>query len=395
MVPPEKRLSPAISDATRLVHLGRDPEAQHGFVNAPIYRGSTVIFPSVESLTSYNREYTYGRRSTPTVSALASAITALEGGHRSWVAPSGLAAISAVLMAFVKAGDEILITDSVYAPTRRVAGRLLGRMGVTARFYDPAVGAGLAGLITDRTRLVLVESPGSQTFEIQDLPAIAGVCRAHGVWLAFDNTWATPLYHKPLSLGADVSIQAATKYTVGHADAMLGTITANERAAPHISQVHEDLGLCAGPEDCFLALRGLRTLGVRLARHQASALEIAHWLGARPEVARVLHPALPAHPGHELWKRDFTGSSGLFSIVLNPCAPKAVAAMLDGLALFGMGYSWGGYESLILPFDPAPQRTATTWPASGPALRLHIGLDDPADLIADLDAGFQRLAAAA
>lgn len=394
MVPPEKRLSQTVSDATRLVHLGRDPEAQHGFVNTPIYRGSTVIFPTVEELTNYNREYTYGRRGTPTVSALTSAITVLEGGHKSWVAPSGLAAITAVLMAFVEAGGDILITDSVYAPARRVAGRLLGRMGVTARFYDPAIGAGIAELITEKTRLVLAESPGSQTFEIQDLPAIASACRARGVWLAFDNTWATPLYHKPLGFGADISIQAATKYVVGHADAMLGIITANERAAPYIQRAHEDLGLCAGPEDCFLALRGLRTMGIRLARHQASALEIARWLEARPEVARVLHPALPAHPGHALWKRDFTGSSGLFSIILKPCPPNAVAAMLDGLALFGMGYSWGGYESLVVPFDPAPNRTATKWAGEGPALRLHIGLDDPADLMADLDAGFQRLATA-
>lgn len=395
MAPPEKRLSETVSDATRLVHLGRDPGAQHGFVNTPIYRGSTVIFPTVEDLTDHSKEYTYGRRGTPTVSALSSAITALEGGHKSWVAPSGLAAITAVLMAFVEAGDDMLITDSVYGPTRRVAGRLLGRMGVTARFYDPAIGAGIAELMTGKTRLVLVESPGSQTFEVQDLPAIASACKARDVWLAFDNTWATPLYHKPLGLGADVSIQAATKYTVGHADAMLGMITANERAAPHIQRAHEDLGLCAGPEDCFLALRGLRTMGVRLERHQASALEIARWLEVRPEVARVLHPALPAHPGHALWKRDFTGSSGLFSIILKPFAPKAVAAMLEGLALFGMGYSWGGYESLIVPFDPASNRTATKWAAEGPALRLHIGLDDPADLKADLEAGFRRLAAAA
>ena len=394
MAPPEKRLSETLSDATKLVLLGRDSQAQHGFVNAPIYRGSTVLFPTVEDLTSYSQEYTYGRRGTPTVSALTTAITALEGGHKSWVAPSGLAAVTAVLMAFVEAGDEILITDSVYAPARRVAGRLIGRMGVTIRFYDPAIGAGIAELITEKTRLVWVESPGSQTFEMQDLPAIAEACKARGVWLAFDNTWATPLYHKPMALGADVSIQAATKYTVGHADAMLGTITANARATPYIGRVHEDLGLTAGPEDCFLALRGLRTMGVRLARHQASAVEMAHWLDERPEVARVLHPALPTHPGHALWQRDFTGSSGLFSVILKPCAPKAVAAMLNGLALFGMGYSWGGYESLIIPFNPASDRTATKWPAEGPALRLHIGLEEPSDLKADLEAGFVRLAAA-
>ncbi len=387
----EERLGKKASDETLLVHLGRDPKAQHGFVNAPIYRGSTVLFPNYAELIAYDSEYTYGRRGTPTVSALCSAICELEGGHKSWAAPSGLAAVTAVLMAFVEAGDEILITDSVYQPARRVANRLLGKLGVRARYYDPCIGAGIAELLTDRVKLVIAESPGSQTFEIQDLPAIAQACRTRGVWLAFDNTWATPLYFKPLAHGADISIQAATKYVVGHADAMLGIVTANERAAPHFARVHEDLGLCAGPEDCYLALRGLRSMGVRLARHQASALEMAQWLEARPEVERVLHPALPSHPGQPIWKRDFSGSSGLFSIVLKPCSETALAAMLDGLALFGMGYSWGGYESLIVPFDPRPYRTATQWPEGGPALRLHIGLDDPTDLKADLEAGFKRL----
>jgi cystathionine beta-lyase len=387
----DERSGKPLSDETRLLHLGRDPQAQHGFVNTPIYRGSTVIFPTVEELLAYDREYTYGRRGTPTVAALTSAITALEGGHKSWVAPSGLAAVTLVLMAFAEAGGEILITDSVYQPVRRVANRLLARLGVEARYYDPAIGAGISELITGRTRLVIAESPGSQTFEMQDLPAIAEACRARNVWLAFDNTWATPLYFKPLTHGADVTIQAATKYVVGHADAMLGIVTANERAAPLIARAHEDLGLCAGPEDCFLALRGLRSMAVRLARHQASGIEIARWLETRPEVERVLHPALPSHPGHALWRRDFTGASGLFSAVLKPCPDKALAAMLDGLALFGMGYSWGGYESLVVPFDPRPNRTATAWTADGPALRFHIGLDDPEDLKADLAAGFERL----
>ncbi len=390
----EDRLGKTPSDETRLLHLGRDPQAQHGFVNTPIYRGSTVIFPTVESLTSYDREFTYGRRGTPTVASLCSAITALEGGHKTWVAPSGLAAITTVLTAFVSAGDEILVTDAAYHPTRRVSNRLLGRFGVTARYYDPAIGSGIADLLTDKTKLVIVEAPGSQTFEMQDLPAIAAACRARNIWVAVDNTWATPLYYKPLSLGADVSMHAATKYVVGHADAMLGLVTTNERAAPFIQQSHEDLGLCAGPEDCFLGLRGLRTMGVRLARHSASALDIAAWLEQRPEVERVLHPGLPSHPGHDLWKRDFKGSSGLFSIVLRPCSKAAIAAMLDNMALFGMGYSWGGYESLMVPFDPRSYRTATEWKADGQALRLHIGLDDPADLKADLEAGFRRLAAA-
>lgn len=388
----EERTGKKPSEATQLVHLGRDPKAQHGFVNTPIYRGSTVIFETVEDLTSYSKPYLYGRRGTPTVNALCSAITTLEGGERSWVAPSGLAAITMAVTAFAEAGSEILISDAAYQPTRRIATRLFSRFGVTARFYDPAIGAGIAELLTDKTRLVMTESPGSLTFDMQDLPAIASACRARDVFVAFDNTWATPLYFKPLAHGADIVIQAATKYICGHADAMLGIVTGNARAAPLLLKAHEDLGLCAGPEDCFMALRGLRTLGVRLARHQASALEMAEWLGGRPEVAQVLHPALPSHPGHEIWRRDFTGSSGLFSIVLKPCSQGAVAAMLDGLTLFGMGYSWGGFESLIVPFDPRPMRTVTQWTAEGPGLRLHIGLDDPADLKADLEAGFKRLA---
>ncbi len=383
-----------LADATRLVHLGREPEAQHGFVNTPIYRGSTVLFPTVADLADHSREYTYGRRGTPTTNALTEAIAALEGGQRAWIAPSGLAAITAVLLAYVEAGDHVLITDNVYFPARRVAGRLLKRMGVEVSYFDPLIGAGIAAHMTDRTRLVLAESPGSLTFEMQDIPAIAATARERGVLLAVDNTWATPLLCKPFALGADISIQAATKYIVGHADAMLGIITTNERAAPAMARMHEDLGLTAAPEDCFLALRGLRTLGVRLARHGASALEMAQWLATRPEVARVLHPALPGDPGHDIWRRDCSGASGLFSIVLKPHDEKAVATMLDGLELFGMGYSWGGYESLILPFDPAPSRTATKWQAEGPALRLHIGLEDVADLKADLAAGFDRLAAA-
>jgi cystathionine beta-lyase len=379
------------SDETKLLHLGRDPAAQHGFVNAPIYRGSTVIFPTLDALHRYDQSFTYGRRGTPTVRALETAIAVLEGGHRSWVAPSGLAAITAVLTAFTAAGDHVLVADTVYQPTRRVSDRLLSRFGVGISYYDPSIGAGIAELITEKTKLVIAESPGSQTFEVQDIPAIAAVCRDRGVWLAVDNTWATGLYHKPLALGADISIVAATKYIVGHADAMLGLVTATERAAPFIQRAHEDLGLCAGPEDCFLALRGLRTLAVRLERHRNSALEVAAWLAEQPQVARVLHPGLPGHPGHALWRRDFTGSSGLFSIVLHPVSKTALAAMLDNLALFGMGYSWGGYESLAIPFDATSYRTATKWAPEGPALRLHIGLDAPADLKLDLAQGLERL----
>ena len=382
-------------DETRLVHAGREPARQHGFVNTPIYRGSTVLFPSVAALEANDQDFTYGRLGTPTVKALEEAIAELEGGHRSLLTPSGLSAIATALLAFVSAGDEILVVDNVYRPARRFCDNVLKRLGVTITYYDPLIGAGIERLITKKTKIVFTESPGSQTFEVQDVPAIAKTAHAAGAVVILDNTWATPLYFKPFAHGADVSIQAATKYIGGHADIMLGAITMNERTSAAVTKVHEDLGLCTGPEDVYLGLRGLRSLGVRLERHQRSGLELARWLKERPEVARVLHPALPGDPGHDLWKRDFTGASGLFSIVLKPVPHASVAAMLDGLSLFGMGYSWGGFESLILPFDPSAYRTATTWQAEGPALRLHVGLEAVEDLKADLEAGFARLAARA
>lgn len=379
--------------ATRVVHEGRDPAATQGFVNPPVYRGSTVLFESAARLASGDQPFTYGRRGTPTVQYLERALTELEGGAATALAPSGLAAIATALMAFVAAGDHILMTDSVYQPTRRLCDGQLARLGVETTYYDPCDTAGLARLVRPTTRLVFTESPGSQTFEMQDIPAICAIARAHGLWHVMDNTWATPLYFKPIAHGVDVVVHALTKYVVGHADAMLGSITTNERARRHVLAAKDALGVCPGSEETYLALRGLRTLDVRLARHQQSALEIARWLAARPEVARVLHPALESHPGHALWTRDYSGASGLFSVVLKPAPKEAVAAMLDGLALFGMGYSWGGYESLILPFDPTGYRTATTWQAEGPALRLHIGLEAVEDLVADLDAGFARLTA--
>jgi cysteine-S-conjugate beta-lyase len=378
-------------DETRLAHAGRDPSRQHGFVNTPIYRGSTVIFPTVAALEANDQDFTYGRLGTPTVRALEEAIAEIEGGHRTLLTPSGLSAIATSLLAFVKASDEVLVVDSVYRPARRFCDNVLKRLGVTITYYDPLIGEGIGRLITEKTRVVFTESPGSQTFEVQDIPAIAKAAHAAGAVVILDNTWATPLYFKPFAHGADVSIQAATKYIGGHADIMLGSITTTEKTSAAVAKTHEDLGLCVGPEDVYLGLRGLRSLGVRLAHHQKSALELARWLAARPEVARVIHPALPSDPGHTLWKRDFTGASGLFSIVLKPASHESVAAMLDGLSLFGMGYSWGGFESLILPFDPRDYRTATTWEAEGPALRLHVGLEDLDDLKADLEAGFARL----
>ncbi len=379
------------TDATKLAHAGRDPSRQCGFVNTPVYRGSTVIFPTLASLEADDQEFSYGRLGTPTVRALEEAMVELEGGHGARLTPSGLSAIACALLAFVSAGNEVLVSDSVYRPTRRFCDHVLRRLGVKAVYYDPLIGDGIAALITKKTKVVFVESPGSQTFEVQDVPAIVNAAHAAGAMVIMDNTWATPLYFKPFQHGVDVSIQAATKFIVGHADAMLGCITATEEAFPAISRTHDELGPCPGPEDVYLGLRGLRSLGVRLARHQSSGLALARWLADRPEVARVIYPALPSDPGHTLWRRDFTGAPGLFSIVLKPVAHEKLAAMLDGLDLFGMGYSWGGFESLILPFDPRSYRSATTWNEKGPALRLHVGLEDVEDLKADLEAGFARL----
>jgi cystathionine beta-lyase len=380
--------------ATKVVHSGRDPQACHGFVNPPVYRGSTVLFPTMEKLIKRDQAYTYGRSSTPTVAALEEAIADVEGGHKTALTASGYQAVSTAIFAFVETGDHILVADSVYNPTRQFCDRLLVKLGVETTYYDPLIGAGIERLVRKNTRLIFTESPGSQTFEVQDIPAIAAVAARHKLWVLLDNTWATPLYFRPFEHGVDVSIQAATKYIVGHADAMLGAITSNERAAKHIARAKEVLGVCPGSEETYLGHRGLRTLATRLAQHERAGLEMARWLEQRPEVARVLHPGLPSHPQHKIWKRDFLGSSGLFSIILKPAKTAAVAAMLDGLELFGMGFSWGGYESLIIPFDPTGYRTATQWKAEGPALRLHIGLEDLDDLKADLEEGFVRLAKA-
>ncbi len=377
--------------ATQLSHLGRKPAEQHGFVNAPIYRGSTVLFPTVEDLAAYDQEYVYGRRGTPTVRRLEEAMITLEGGAAAFITPSGYNAVSAALLAFASAGGHILVTDSVYEPVRNFCNRTLARFGIETEYYDPLIGGGIETLFRPNTQAVLTESPGSLTFEMQDVPAIAARAHARGITVLMDNTWATPLFFRPLDHGVDVSILAGTKYLSGHADSLIGIITTNAEAAPAMRTLYGTLGLCTGPEDCYLALRGLRTMGVRLQQHQRSALEIAAWLAARPEVAKVLYPALPGAPGHDIWNRDFSGASGLFSIILKPYPQEAIAAMLNGLTLFGMGYSWGGFESLIVPFDPSTCRTATRWQAEGPALRLHIGLEDPADLKADLELGFDRL----
>src|SRR2546430_1248240 len=381
---------------TRLVTAGRDTQAQKGFVNPPVVHGSTVLYPTAEDLHAHRGEFTYGRHGTPTTRALQETLMALEGPQCAGVgiAPSGLAAISTTLLSVTKAGDHILVCDNVYRPSRNFCNGVLARYGVETTYFDPTIGAAIEKLFRPNTRAVLIEAPGSQSFEMPDIPAIAEVAHARGALVIDDNTWATPLFHRSLDLGVDISMQAATKYIGGHSDIMFGTISANAQTWPQISEAIRLLGVCAGPDDVFLALRGLRTLAVRLAQHHRSALEMARWLAARPEVVRVLHPALESDPGHAIWKRDFTGASGLFSIVLKPAPQQAVDALLDTVKLFGMGYSWGGFESLVIPFDCAPYRTATQWAPGGPALRLHIGLENVDDLNADLERGLAAFNAA-
>jgi len=382
---------------TKLAHLGRAPREQHGAVNPPVYHASTITFPTLAALESAQKErfkgIRYGRYGTPTTFALEEAVAAIEGGHRAMILPSGLAACAVALLGCVKAGDHVLMTDSVYGPTRNVCDTILTRFGVETTYYDPLIGGGIEALIRPHTKVVYVESPGSQTFEVQDVPAIAAAAHRHGARVLMDNTWGTPCLFPSFKHGVDVSIHAATKYIVGHSDVMMGMIVTTEEAYLPVRTMSADLGQTAGPDDVYLALRGLRTMGTRLRRHQESALEIAAWLRTRPEVETVLYPALPGAPGHDLWKRDFTGASGLFGIILKPFDKPAVAAMLDGMRLFAMGASWGGFESLILLQNPARIRTATSWNPAGPLIRLHIGLEDPKDLIADLTAGFERMKA--
>ncbi len=380
-----------LSPATRLVAAGRE-YTEHGFVNPAVYHASTVLFPDVEALKSYTQPYTYGRRGTPTSRAVEDAIAALEGGYKSKVCSSGMAAISTVLLAFLKSGDHLLMVDTVYEPGRLFCDSMLKGVGVETTYYDPSIGAGIAALIRPNTRMVYCESPGSQTMEVQDVPAIAAAARKAGCIVVMDNTWSAGHYFKAFEMGCDVSLQAATKYLVGHSDAMMGSVTCNEKTWEQFKDAYETMGQFAGPDDMYLTLRGIRTLDVRLERHQKNAMQMAEWLRSRPEVETVLYPALSNAPGHSLWQRDFKGASGLFSVILKPASDKAVAAMLDDLALFGMGYSWGGYESLVVPFHP--RRTASDWTSESPALRFHIGLESPDDLIADLADGFARMKAA-
>lgn len=383
-----------MKDDTKLTHAGRHPHENHGAVNTPVYHASTILFPTLADFDSRDRKYVYGRKGTPTTSTLEEAVSALEQAHGTVLAPSGLAAVTTTLMSFVQAGGHILLTDSTYFPTRKFASGLLARLGIEAEYYDPLIGGGIEKLIRPTTNLIWMEAPGSLTFEMQDVPAIVAAAKKHGVPTAIDNTWSGGYFFKPLTHGVDVSVQAATKYIVGHSDAMLGTIACNEEAYPKVLDTFMQQGNCAGPDDVYLGTRGLRTMAVRMQRQHENGIKLAEWLRDRPEVTRVMHPGLPNDPGYEIWKRDFTGASGLFGFVVDCTDRAALAAMLDGMELFGMGASWGGYESLILPSDPSKMRTATKWEANGSTLRMHIGLEDPDDLIEDLTAGFKRLNAA-
>jgi len=384
--------------ASRIVHAGRHPEQQHGAINPPVYHVSTVVFPSVKAMEESGKApfegLRYGRFGTPTQFAFEEAVAELEGGWRSIATSSGLAAITGALTAFLKTGDHALITDTAYFPTRKFAETVLRGFGVEVEFYDPLIGGDIARLIKPNTKVVFVESPGSLTFEIQDIPAIADAAHQVGAVVILDNTWGTPLHFAPFTKGVDVSLQACTKYIVGHADAMLGSITTSEKYWLKIKSNVAAYGYSAGAEECYLGLRGLRTLGVRLRQHEESGLRVSRWLQDRPEVLNVLNPALPEDPGYELWKRDFTGSCGLFGVMLKPGPKAALDALLDGFEHFSLGYSWGGFESLAIPATGhSVIRTASRWEPEGNLIRLHCGLEDSDDLIADLEAGLARYSA--
>lgn len=387
-----------MKEDTKIVHKGRDPEANFGIINPPVYHASTIAWGSVAEMERRRDNrwepgiYTYGRHGTPTHEALEEAYAAISGGYRSVAVSSGLAAINAAMLAFLKKGDHVLMVDSCYGPARNFCENIIGRFGVETTYYDPAIGAGIKDLIQDNTRIVYVEAPGSLTFEMQDIPAIAEEAHKAGCVVIMDDTWSAGIYFKPFEHGVDVCAMAATKYIVGHSDVMMGLVTMNEEHWKTVRASVAAMGANSGPDDVYLALRGLRTIKVRLDRHMQTGITLAKWLQQRPEVDRVLHPALPEHPGHDIWKRDFTGASGLFSFVLKDEFEKPrIDALLDGMKLYAMGASWGGFESLIMPANPTHGRTAVPWTGPGQLIRIHAGLEDPEDLIADLEAGFERL----
>jgi cystathionine beta-lyase len=381
----------SMGEDTRLVLAGRNTGETYGFVNVPPFRGSTVVYPDAASCLAGRNRFTYGRRGNPTMEALQQAWSELEGAAGTVICPSGASACSTALLSCLKTGDHLLMADSTYRPTRTLCNGLLARYGIETTYYDPMVGAGIEALIRPNTRAIYMESPGSQTFEVQDVPAIVAVAKKHGITTLIDNTWATALLFRPLDFGVDISINAATKYPSGHSDVLIGLVAANEKAMPALLATHGDLGLYLGPDDVFLTLRGLRTMPLRLREQGANALAVAQHLDQHPRIRRVLHPALPSCPGHEFFKRDFKGASSLFAIILDATTDAQVIAFLDHLKLFGMGYSWGGFESLAVPFDCTTYRSATPFNPGGRAIRLNIGLETPADLMADLDAALAAM----
>ena len=378
-----------MKDETKIVVTGRDPKAHAGAVNTPVYHASTIVYPSLAAIRGTEKiPYTYGRRGTPTTTALQNAMNALEGADGTMLTASGASAVSLAILSAVEAGTHLLMVDSVYQPTRKLCDQLLAGLGVETEYYDPLIGGDIAALIRDNTSMIFMESPGSQTFEIQDVPAIVAAAQKAGVKTAIDNTWATPLHFRPLDHGVDFSVLAATKYVVGHADALLGTVAAKGENFTKLQSVHGLIGHSVGPDDVFLALRGLRTMPTRMKQHQTAALQMAEWLQGLSFVRKVLYPALPGAPGHALWQRDFSGAGGLFAVELDPCSEAQLAAMLDNMRLFAMGYSWGGFESLIVPCKIA--RTVTPYETDGQMLRLNIGLEHIDDLKDDLSDGFAR-----
>jgi len=390
---------------TQIVQAGRNPGKQAGSVNTPIYQTSTVIFPTIEDYTSAGKgklfyseneggtavDFSYGIAGTPTTFALQKALKILEKGDDCVIVPSGLSAITTSLLAFLKANDHLLMVDSVYGPTRRFCTKILSKLGVEITYYDPLIGGAIKKLVKKNTKVIFLESPGSLTFEVQDVPAIVKVAKSAGITTIIDNSWATPMFFNPLELGVDVSIQAITKYIGGHSDLILGAIITKGKAGEEIINAYRNLGITASPHDCWLALRGLRTMAARLERQQKSTAKIVSWIKKRPEVTRVLFPADSHDPGYKLWKKLYKGSASLFSIVLKEkITKKSANKLINSLKLFGIGASWGGYESLVINFDPSTIRTATKWQEKGQCIRFYIGLEDPDDLIKDLENGFSK-----